>query len=76
MTDSHQLGNKWACHFLISANGLPGIEEDLLGQVLGVRFIASPVINVSVDPVNMHVVQPSESIGIMTNSFLHQHSLI
>jgi len=58
---------------LISVNGLPCFEKNLLGQVLCIGNIAHPVINVPVNPVNIHVIQPPEGIGIASDSPLDKN---
>jgi hypothetical protein len=57
-------------------DGLPGPEKDLLGQVFGVMLIAYAIIDVSIYPVDMHVIQPPKGLSIVTDSSLNQGGLV
>jgi hypothetical protein len=55
---------------------LPGLEKDLLGKVLSILFIAYTVVDVSIHPVDMDVIEPPESFRIMTYGSVNQRSFV
>ena len=67
-----QSSDKQAGRLFIPANRLPCFEKDLLCQVLGIGNIAYPVVDMSVHPINVHIVEPPEGIGITIFSSIYQ----
>ena len=55
---------------------LPRLEEYLLRQILGIRFIADPVESVPIHSVDVHVVAPSKGIGILGDRLVDQDDFI
>jgi hypothetical protein len=76
VADGHKPGNERAGRLLIPRDGLPGLEKDLLGKVLSIMFIAYTVIDVSIYPVDMDVIEPPESFGITAYGSLNQLGFI
>ena len=50
----------------IASDSLPGFEEDLFGQILGLGVAAGAEVQVSVHPLDESVVQLAKRIGIMS----------
>src|SRR5947208_2767306 len=48
----------------IPPDGLPGFEEDLLGQILGLGMATRAKVQVPVDPLDETVVQLAEGVGV------------
>jgi hypothetical protein len=72
MTDFSQPDDKRSPGSFVTADGLPGLDEDLLREVLGIGRIPNPKINVPVHPVYMHVIKLPEGVAIPGDGFVHQ----
>ena len=71
MTDGWQLGEKGRRSATIT-DGLPRLEERLLGEVFGFSAITGLIITVSIDPFDMLIVQRREGRGIALDGSVHQ----
>ncbi len=77
-TDDRVIGNRekpgdeWRVGSLVPIDRPPGLEKDVLGQVLTIVAITHPVVDVPVDAVKVEIVQSRERAGVTADRRLDQ----